>query len=157
VWEGAFPAPNAGRQARLAAGARYERTLAAVACSRLILIEAPSSAYHGGMLRVGNITLSRGGDLMRFYTKQHQFYCGIDLHARTRYVCMLAQHGAILLHRNMPASPEPFLKAIAPYRDDLVVASAGKRYGTAGKKIGNAYLTWAFAEAAVLLLRNNAQ
>jgi transposase len=33
--------------------------------------------------------------------------------------------------------------------------SAGKRYGTAGKKIGNAYLTWAFSEAAVLCLRND--
>ena len=36
-------------------------------------------------------------------------------------------------------------------------ASAGKRYGTSGKKIGNAYLKWAFSEAAVLFLRNNAQ
>jgi hypothetical protein len=36
-------------------------------------------------------------------------------------------------------------------------ASAGKRYGTAGTKLGNAYLKWAFAEAAVLFLRNNAQ
>jgi transposase len=34
-------------------------------------------------------------------------------------------------------------------------ASAGKRYGTAGKKIGNAHLKWAFSEAAVLCLRNN--
>jgi hypothetical protein len=34
-------------------------------------------------------------------------------------------------------------------------ASAGKRYGTAGTKIGNASLTWAFSEAAVLFLRNN--
>jgi transposase len=33
--------------------------------------------------------------------------------------------------------------------------SAGKRYGTSGKKIGNAYLKWAFSEAAVLFLRNN--
>jgi transposase len=33
--------------------------------------------------------------------------------------------------------------------------SAGKRYGTSGKKIGKAYLTWAFSEAAVLFLRNN--
>jgi transposase len=33
--------------------------------------------------------------------------------------------------------------------------SAGKRYGTSGAKIGNAYLTWAFSEAAVLFLRNN--
>ena len=33
--------------------------------------------------------------------------------------------------------------------------SAGKRSGTAGTKIGNAYLTWAFSEAAVLCLRNH--
>jgi transposase len=33
--------------------------------------------------------------------------------------------------------------------------SAGKRYGTAGTKIGNAYLKWAFSEAAVLFLRDN--
>ena len=33
--------------------------------------------------------------------------------------------------------------------------SAGKRYGTAGPKMGNAYLTWAFSEAAVLFLRDN--
>jgi transposase len=33
--------------------------------------------------------------------------------------------------------------------------SAGKRYGTSGAKIGNAYLKWAFSEATVLLLRNN--
>jgi transposase len=33
--------------------------------------------------------------------------------------------------------------------------SAGKRYGTSGTKIGNAYLKWAFSEAAVLLLRDH--
>jgi transposase len=33
--------------------------------------------------------------------------------------------------------------------------SAGKRYGTAGAKIGHAYLKWAFSEAAVLFWRNN--
>ena len=26
---------------------------------------------------------------MRFYTKPYQFYCGIDLHARSMYVCIL--------------------------------------------------------------------
>jgi transposase len=36
-------------------------------------------------------------------------------------------------------------------------ASAGKRSGTSGTKIGNASLTWAFSEAAVLFLRNNPQ
>jgi len=59
---------------------------------------------------------------MRFYTKQHQFYCGIDLHARTMYVCILSQDGEIVLHRNMPAGPDALLKAIAPYRDDIVIA-----------------------------------
>jgi transposase len=58
---------------------------------------------------------------MRFYTQQHQFYCGIDLHARSMYLCVLNQDGEILEHRNMKAAPEPFLKAIAPYREDLVV------------------------------------
>ena len=33
--------------------------------------------------------------------------------------------------------------------------SAGKTYGSSGNKIGNAYLRWAFGEAAVLFLRNN--
>jgi transposase len=58
---------------------------------------------------------------MRFYTKRHQFYCGIDLHARTMYLCVLNQDGEIMLHRNMKAAPDTFLKAIAPYREDLVV------------------------------------
>jgi transposase len=59
---------------------------------------------------------------MRFYTTQHPFYCGIDLHARSMYVCILNQDSEIMLHRNMKASPETFLKAIAPYRDEIVVA-----------------------------------
>jgi transposase len=33
--------------------------------------------------------------------------------------------------------------------------SAGKRYGTAGAKIGHAHLKWAFSEAAVLFLRDH--
>jgi transposase len=34
-------------------------------------------------------------------------------------------------------------------------SSAGKNYGTTGKRIGNAHLCWAFSEAAVLFLRKN--
>ncbi len=34
---------------------------------------------------------------MQFYTKQHPFYCGIDLHARTMYLCILDQAGETLL------------------------------------------------------------
>jgi len=59
---------------------------------------------------------------MRFYTKQHRHYCGIDLHARTMYVCILDSAGQVLVHKNLPAKPEAFLETIAPYREDLVVA-----------------------------------
>jgi transposase len=58
---------------------------------------------------------------MRFYQQQHRFYCGIDLHARSMYLCILDQGGTIVYHQNLAAEPAPFLKAIAPYRDDLVV------------------------------------
>jgi transposase len=58
---------------------------------------------------------------MRFYTKPHQFYGGIDLHARTMYLCVLNQEGEVLLHRHMQAGPEPLLQALAPYREDVVV------------------------------------
>jgi transposase len=61
---------------------------------------------------------------MRGYTKQHPFYCGIDLHARSMYVCLVSQDGEMVLHRTMKAAPEPLLKALAPYRDGLVVAVA---------------------------------
>ena len=57
---------------------------------------------------------------MRFYTKQHPFYCGIDLHARSMYLCILNQKGVIVLWRNIPTKPERFLKVIAPYREGLV-------------------------------------
>lgn len=59
---------------------------------------------------------------MRFYTHQHKFYCGIDLHARTMYLCILDQEGKILLHRDIKTEPDIFLKTIAPYREDLAVA-----------------------------------
>jgi transposase len=39
------------------------------------------------------------------------------------YVCVLDPQGQILLHRNMPCAPESFLKAIAPYREDMAVAA----------------------------------
>ena len=30
---------------------------------------------------------------MRFYSNQHQFYCGIDLHANSMYACVLGHDG----------------------------------------------------------------
>jgi transposase len=58
---------------------------------------------------------------MRFFTDFHQHYCGVDLHARSMYACILDQHGKVRLHRNLPAEPDAFLDAIEPFREDLVV------------------------------------
>jgi hypothetical protein len=57
---------------------------------------------------------------MRFYTQSHAHYCGIDLHAKTMYVFARARSSST---RNLRSRPEPFLAAIAPYRDDLVVSA----------------------------------
>ena len=58
---------------------------------------------------------------MKFYTQTHQHYCGIDLHARSLYVCIMDRDGTILTHKNISASPQALLAIIAPYRDDLVI------------------------------------
>ncbi|MBP9145787.1 MAG: hypothetical protein KBI44_14990 [Thermoanaerobaculia bacterium] len=69
---------------------------------------------------------------MRLYSRTHDVSCGIDLHARTMYLCVLDRAGQTLRSE-----------------------SAGKLGGSRGRKQGNVHLKWAFSEAAVLLLRNN--
>lgn len=58
---------------------------------------------------------------MRFYNGQHEFYCGIDLHARSMYFCILNQAGETQLHKNLPAEPGSFLAALASFRPSIVV------------------------------------
>ena len=60
---------------------------------------------------------------MRFYNRQHRHYCGIDLHVKTMYVCILDTTGHVLVHRNVKATPAALLEIVAPYREDLVVAA----------------------------------
>jgi len=59
---------------------------------------------------------------MKFYTGQHKYYCGVDLHARTMFLCVLDERGYPLLEKNIKTDPELFLKTIEPYRENLVVA-----------------------------------
>ena len=58
---------------------------------------------------------------MRFYDQQHEFYCGVDLHTRKMYLCVLDREGNKRLHRNMRAKPDDFLRAIKPFRDEVVI------------------------------------
>ncbi len=41
---------------------------------------------------------------MRFYNRPHTYYCGIDLHVKTMYVCILDGAGQVLVHRNVSRS-----------------------------------------------------
>lgn len=59
---------------------------------------------------------------MRYYTIQHKYYCGIDLHSKEMYVCILDGDGEIKEHRNIKSNPEEFLEIIKPYREDIAVA-----------------------------------
>ena len=60
---------------------------------------------------------------MRFYNQQHQFYCGVDLHAKTMHLCVLDQAGQIQRPRGIRARPQDFLRTIEPYRKGLVVGA----------------------------------
>ena len=54
---------------------------------------------------------------MRFYTRQHLHYCGIDLHARTIYIVITDQVGQVLVERNVKANAGAFLSLVKPYRN----------------------------------------
>ena len=58
---------------------------------------------------------------MRFYNQPHAAYCGVDLHARTMYLHVLDAQGRTTFDKNLPARPDAFLDAVAPFRDGLVV------------------------------------
>jgi len=58
---------------------------------------------------------------MNFYTKQHKYYCGIDLHARKMYVCVLDQQGKVVVHQNIKTNPDQLLDLLAQYLDNIVI------------------------------------
>ena len=58
---------------------------------------------------------------MRFYNNQHQFYAGIDLHARKIYICIIDGKGNVLLYKNMDSIPENLARSFEPYLPDIVV------------------------------------
>jgi hypothetical protein len=62
---------------------------------------------------------------MNFYTRQQKHYCGIDRHARAMYVGILDQQGTKLVHKNLPTTPEAFLRVLAPYKEEIVVGVEG--------------------------------
>jgi transposase len=60
---------------------------------------------------------------MRFFQPpaDARFYAGVDLHARSLFLCVLDRDGQERFARNLSAAPAPFLKAVQPFRDGLAV------------------------------------
>jgi hypothetical protein len=61
---------------------------------------------------------------MKYYTSTTEFNCGIDLHARQMYACVMDRQGKKLVHMNIKGNDFGyFLKRVEPYRHDLTVVS----------------------------------
>ena len=59
---------------------------------------------------------------MKYYTSTTEFNCGIDLHARQMYVCLMDRTGKKLVHTNILGNDfDRFLQLVQPYRHDLTV------------------------------------
>jgi len=59
---------------------------------------------------------------MEYYKTTTEYNCGIDLHSRQMYVCVMDKEGNILLHMNIKGNDfSYFLKRIEPYIHDLTV------------------------------------
>jgi len=58
---------------------------------------------------------------MRLLRASAKYYCGIDLHKDKMYVCVMAQFGNILLHRNMATNFQTFLNYVQPFLPDMIV------------------------------------
>ena len=58
---------------------------------------------------------------MNFYNNIHPYYCGIDLHARSLYVCIIDQQGETLVHKEISANPKQLQNLLEPYIGSVVV------------------------------------
>ncbi len=52
---------------------------------------------------------------MNFYNILQAYYCGIDLHARSLYICIINQLGETVLHKEVPTDPDALRCALEPY------------------------------------------
>lgn len=59
---------------------------------------------------------------MEYYKTKTEFNCGIDLHTKQMYICVMDREGNILVHKNIKGNDFAFfLKLVAPYRGSLTV------------------------------------
>ena len=67
---------------------------------------------------------------MRFYTKQHEYYGGVDLHGHELYLCLLNAEREKLVHRPIKnLRTDIRLKVLSPYLDKDLVLAAESSWG----------------------------
>ncbi len=67
------------------------------------------------------------GQVMRFYKQQHRYYCGIDLHARKMYICIINHNGKVKVHKNIETDPELFFELVFPFTEDVIIMEDASR------------------------------
>ena len=83
-------------------------------------VEVSAEANLGNHDPGSNVGPSPKEVMMRFYNQPHRFYAGIDLHARTLFVCVLDQDG-----QNVP-DPMCFDWHLAPWPSFAYVEESGR-------------------------------
>ena len=57
---------------------------------------------------------------MQLYNNSHPYYCGIDRHAKSLYICMLDDKGDTVIHKNIKACPDTLMSILKPYIGNVV-------------------------------------
>ena len=52
---------------------------------------------------------------MRVYNNAHPYYCGIDLHSRLLYVCIIDDKGEVLVHKKIKDDKQALMMLLEPY------------------------------------------
>ena len=58
---------------------------------------------------------------MNFYNNAHPYYCGIDLHARLLYVCIINDRGEVLVHKKIKDDKHALMKILEPFIGNIIV------------------------------------
>ena len=60
--------------------------------------------------------------MFAYYQVKTEYSCGVDLHSRQMYICVMDKDGKVLVHRNVRGNDfEYFLKLVEPFKHSLTV------------------------------------
>jgi transposase len=65
---------------------------------------------------------------MQYHQINSKYYCGIDLHSKSIFVCIMDKEGKIYYHRNMRNDFDNFKETIQPFLPDIAVGCEASGY-----------------------------